>query len=126
MWRRVSFALFLRQFRSRLQPPVPAFLERHLILRFTFAHAPLDLVWVVPSSRCLVEEHIIAGFVLIDKSITFIHVKPFNGSWHARLFYISGRYKSSFQVRSPVSECLVSFLDLFNLDRLLSRRLVTP
>lgn len=48
-----------------------------------FFNAPLDLPYVVPNDRCMVNEDILAGVVAIGKSIFVHHVIPFNGHDHS-------------------------------------------
>lgn len=50
---------------------------------FPFAHTPLDLVWIVPGYRCLVDEYVSAGVVANDVTISDLHGESFNGSNHS-------------------------------------------
>lgn len=49
---------------------------------FAFAHAPLNVVQVVLSDRCLVDQDIFTNVFAIDGSISVLDVKPLNGSDH--------------------------------------------
>lgn len=56
-------------------------LGKHDIKRydFAFACALFDLLHVVLSERCLVDEGILVGFAEIDETIFVLDVKPFHG-----------------------------------------------
>lgn len=48
-----------------------------------FAHTPLDLVQVVPSNRCLVDEDVLVGVVVVAGTISVLGIKPFDGTVHS-------------------------------------------
>lgn len=49
----------------------------------TFFYAPLGLLWVVLSDHSLVNENVLAGAAAIDKTVSALYIKPFDGTAHS-------------------------------------------
>lgn len=75
-----------------------------------FAGAPPSgLLWVASHDGCMVD----VGVVAVDEVVFLFNIIPFNGSYQSQVLLRGGMHQCSFQVRSPVSECLESFVDFY-------------